>query len=104
VWVPNIVSQGLIWDFAVLSPATVWAILKKAGFAPAPQRGDLTWAQFLKAQTSGILACDFFSVETITLLSTPTSRSSDENGSAASFANTPRSHEVTQYSAPTRMR
>jgi putative transposase len=41
--------------------------LKKAGFDPAPQRGDLTWAQFLKAQASGILACDFFSVETITL-------------------------------------
>jgi putative transposase len=50
-----------------VSPATVWAILKKAGFDPAPQRGDLTWGQFLKAQTSGILACDFFSVETIML-------------------------------------
>jgi putative transposase len=50
-----------------VSPATVWAILKKAGFDPAPQRGDLTWRQFLKAQASGILACDFFSVETITL-------------------------------------
>jgi putative transposase len=50
-----------------VSPATVWAILKKAGFDPAPQRDDLTWAQFLKAQASGILACDFFSVETITL-------------------------------------
>jgi putative transposase len=47
--------------------ATVWAILKKAGFDPAPQRDDLTWRQFLKAQASGILACDFFSVETITL-------------------------------------
>jgi putative transposase len=41
--------------------------LKKAGFDPAPRRSDLTWAQFLKAQASGILACDFFSVETITL-------------------------------------
>jgi transposase InsO family protein len=41
--------------------------LKKAGFDPAPQRGDLTWTQFLKSQASGILACDFFSVETITL-------------------------------------
>jgi putative transposase len=50
-----------------VSPATVWAILKKAGFDPAPQRSDPTWAQFLKAQASGILACDFFSVETITL-------------------------------------
>jgi putative transposase len=50
-----------------VSPATVWAILKKAGFDPATQRGDLAWRQFLKAQASGILACDFFSVETIML-------------------------------------
>ena len=50
-----------------VSPATVWAILKKAGFDPAPRRSDLTWAQFLKAQASGILACDFFGVETISL-------------------------------------
>jgi hypothetical protein len=45
-----------------ISPATVWATLKKAGFDPAPQRGDLAWRQSLKAQASGILACDFFSV------------------------------------------
>jgi putative transposase len=39
--------------------------LKKAGFDPAPRRSDPTWGQFLKAQASGILACDFFSVETV---------------------------------------
>jgi putative transposase len=50
-----------------VSPATVWAILKKAGIDPAPRRGDPTWAQFLKTQASGILAADFFHVETITL-------------------------------------
>jgi hypothetical protein len=50
-----------------VSPATVWAILKKAGFDPAPRRSDPTWAQFLKAQASGILACDFFSAETVML-------------------------------------
>jgi putative transposase len=50
-----------------VSPATVWAIFKKAGFDPAPRRSDPTWAQFLKAQASGILACDFFSVETVML-------------------------------------
>jgi putative transposase len=49
------------------SPATVWAIQKKAGFNPAPRRGEPTWAQFLKTQAEGILAADFFHVETITL-------------------------------------
>jgi hypothetical protein len=33
-----------------VSPATVWAILKRAGFDPAPQRSDPTWAEFLRAQ------------------------------------------------------
>ncbi|GAA2895315.1 hypothetical protein GCM10020220_101740 [Nonomuraea rubra] len=50
-----------------VSPATVWAILKKAGVDPAPRRSGPTWAQFLKAQASGILACDFFNVETVML-------------------------------------
>jgi putative transposase len=50
-----------------VSPATVWAILKKAGFDPTPQRSDPTWTQFLKTQASGILTADFFQVETITL-------------------------------------
>ncbi|MEV6039125.1 integrase core domain-containing protein [Nonomuraea sp. NPDC052116] len=45
-----------------VAPATVWAILKRAGFDPAPRRSGPTWAQFLKAQ-----ACDFFSVETVIL-------------------------------------
>lgn len=35
-----------------IAPATVWAILQKAGFDPAPRRGDLTWSQFLKEQAS----------------------------------------------------
>jgi hypothetical protein len=42
-------------------------ILKKAGFDPAPRRGDPTWTQFLRAQAEGILAADFFHVETILL-------------------------------------
>jgi hypothetical protein len=48
-------------------PGTVWTILKKPGFDPAPRRGDPTWAQFLRTQAERILAADFFHVETILL-------------------------------------
>ena len=47
--------------------STVWAILKTAGFDPAPRRTGPTWAQFLRAQASAVLACDFFTVTTVTL-------------------------------------
>jgi transposase len=50
-----------------IAPATVWAILKKAGIDPAPRRSGSTWGEFLRSQAEGILACDFFTVETITL-------------------------------------
>jgi putative transposase len=50
-----------------IAPSTVWAILKKAGIDPAPRRSGPTWAEFLRAQAEGVLACDFFHVETITL-------------------------------------
>ncbi|WP_460348118.1 integrase core domain-containing protein [Actinoallomurus acanthiterrae] len=51
-----------------IAPSTVWAILKKAGIDPAPRRSGPTWREFLKGQAAGILACDFFSVETIMLV------------------------------------
>jgi transposase InsO family protein len=41
--------------------------LKKAGIDPAPRRLGPAWGEFLPAQAEGILACDFFHVETITL-------------------------------------
>jgi transposase InsO family protein len=50
-----------------IAPSTVWSILKKAGIDPAPRRSGPTWGEFLRAQAEGILACDFFHAETITL-------------------------------------
>jgi putative transposase len=35
--------------------------------APAPARSALTWRQFLRAQTRGVLAVDFFTVDTVLL-------------------------------------
>jgi putative transposase len=45
-------------------------ILAVAGLGPAPRRASLTWRQFLAAQASGILACDFLYVDTMVLLAT----------------------------------
>jgi len=46
-----------------VSATSVAMLLRRSGVGPAPRRGP-TWRQFLKAQASGILACDFFTVET----------------------------------------
>ena len=47
--------------------ATVRRILRKAGIDPVPLRSGPSWGQFLRAQAEGILACDFFQADTITL-------------------------------------
>ncbi len=46
---------------------TIRMLLRKAGLGPAPRRTGPTWSEFLKAQAKGIIACDFFCVETIRL-------------------------------------
>ena len=50
-----------------VAPSTVWLILKRAGIDPAPRRTGPTWTQFLSAQAKTMLACDFFTVDTVFL-------------------------------------
>jgi putative transposase len=50
-----------------LAPSTVWSILKRAGIDPAPRREGPSWREFLRAQAHGILATDFFCVDTLLL-------------------------------------
>jgi putative transposase len=50
-----------------VSPSTVRRILVAAGLKPAPRRSGPNWRQFLRRQAATMLACDFFTVETISL-------------------------------------
>jgi len=50
-----------------LAPSSVWAILKRHGIEPSPTRSGPTWGEFLRAQASTFLACDFFTVDTVLL-------------------------------------
>lgn len=75
----RLASENLTWGYRrihgelvgllgnQLAPSTVWSILKRAGIDPAPRRNGPSWRQFLTAQAHGILATDFFCVDTLLL-------------------------------------
>ena len=50
-----------------VSATTIRTLLRHHGLGPAPRRSGPSWSQFLRAQADGILACDFFTVETVFL-------------------------------------
>ena len=50
-----------------VAPATVWNILQRAGLDPAPRRTGPPWREFCRAQATTMLACDFFTVDTVLL-------------------------------------
>jgi hypothetical protein len=50
-----------------VSATSVRNILSRHAVGPAPQRDDPSWTEFLRAQTAGILATDFFTVDTVSL-------------------------------------
>jgi len=50
-----------------ISEATVRRILRARQYRPAPPGRDTSWRAFLRAQAQGLLACDFFTVDTVFL-------------------------------------
>ncbi len=51
----------------VVSATSVRRILRRRRLSPAPRRGGPSWTQFLRAQAAGMVATDFFTVETVGL-------------------------------------
>jgi hypothetical protein len=49
------------------SATAIRATLRRHGLDPAPRRASTTWRAFLRQQAAGILACDFFTVDTVWL-------------------------------------
>lgn len=50
-----------------IGATTIRRLLTREGLGPAPRRSGPSWSEFLRAQAKGIVASDFFTVETFTL-------------------------------------
>jgi len=50
-----------------VSKTSVSTVLRRHGLPPAPRRRSPTWTQFLSAQATGIVATDFFHVDSVAL-------------------------------------
>jgi hypothetical protein len=60
--------QGELRNLGIqVGATTIRALLRRHGLGPAPRRTGPSWSEFLRAQAHGILACDFFTVETVLL-------------------------------------
>jgi putative transposase len=63
---PRIAGELLKLGLRV-SPSTIRRILLANDVGPAPRRSGMSWRQFLRQQAASMLACDFFTVETLSL-------------------------------------
>jgi putative transposase len=66
-----------------ISPTTVRRLLARAGLGPAPRRAGPGWREFLRAQAASIVACDFFTVESVLCAATTRCSSSPTQAGAS---------------------
>jgi transposase InsO family protein len=48
-----------------ISATTVRKLVRATGLGPAGKRAGLTWRQFIRRQAATMIACDFFTVDTV---------------------------------------
>jgi putative transposase len=48
-----------------VAATTVRKLLREAGLGPAGQRAGVSWREFIRGQAASMLACDFFTVDTV---------------------------------------
>jgi hypothetical protein len=48
-----------------IAASTKWSTLKKCRMDPAPGCNAASWTTFLRSPAAGLVACDFFCVDTI---------------------------------------
>jgi len=60
--------QGELKKLGISVSATgICSVLRRHGLPPAPRRDGPSWKEFLSQQAAGIVACDFFCVDTVWL-------------------------------------
>ena len=66
-WGYQRIKGELLWLGMRVSATAIRATLRRHGLDPAPRPTATTWRAFLCQQAAGIVACDFFTVDTIWL-------------------------------------
>ena len=66
-WGHRRISGELIKGGVSVSPTSIRRLLAQARLEPAPRRSGPSWRGFLQAQAVSIVACDFFTVESVFL-------------------------------------
>jgi putative transposase len=86
-WGYRRIAGELIGLSIQISATSVRNILIGAGIGPAGQRAGVSWREFIRSQAQSMIACDFFTVDTITCGgSTFCSSSSSRPGACTSRA------------------